>query len=439
MGRIEALLFSVWVIRLLKPEWVVTFYVPGLGPIKLIASLFLYALVLYTVLAYTRDLKFDWTFGLYLGAIFCSTVLAHNTGLARKGFGTILDHYLFYVVNLTVISALDNGMAIIDRVFKIYLIALVFYGVSGLIFKGTVPFHVYLNNDDAFGPFMAFGGLMALFLAFREERIDRWIMGVAGLCMVGLIASFTRGAVLSFCCGAFLVWLRSSNKGSMTLVMIIGALMFVIVGSVMFDSGAYWNELATINHSLHDEKSEGRHFLRKKAIELYELNPIFGVGPYNFGPSLALVTLESEAMARGMRLAQYWTRVPHSLYFQILSELGTVGAVAFISIVISFWRKNRQIRKVCKELLLNKGSSENQSNLVIIRKIYYSCLAVEVAMVIYLINGGFYDVMYYHWFPDLVIINSMLYLFAAKEGLMVQPARFPIVSTYSRSKRTVPT
>ena len=368
--------------------------------------------------------------------MFCSTVLANNTGLARRGFENVLEHYLFYAVNLALISGLAKDMAIIDRIFKCYLITLAFYAVSGIVFKGRVPFHVFLSDEDAFGPFMALGMPLALFLTFREQRINRWSMGVAVLCMLGLIASYARGGSLSFCCGAFLVWIRSSNKGSMTLVMIIGAIVFLIAASVLFDPGAYWDEMATINQSLHDEKSEGRHFLRKKAIELYALNPVFGVGPNNFGPSLATVTSESEAMARGMHLAQYWSRVPHSLYFQILSELGTVGAVTVVLIVISFWRKNRQVQKVCKKLLMNERSLEEQDNHSITRKIYYSCLAVEVAMVSYLISGNFYDVMFYHWFVDLIILNSMLHLLAAKKGLLVQQAPLPI-SLYSRSKSKV--
>lgn len=434
----EVLLISVWVIRLLKPEWVLTFYVPGLGPIKSIASITLYALVLYAVLVYSKHLKFDWTFGLYVGAMFCSTVLAQNTGLARQGFWNVLEHYLFYAVNLAVISALAKDMAIIDRVFKIYLITLVFYGISGIIFKGLVPFHVFLNNEDSYGPFMALGMPLALLLAFREERINRWTMGVAGLCTVGLIASFARGAFLSFCCGAFFVWVRSSNKGRMTLVMIVGALVFVIAAGVLFGPGAYWDEMATINQSLHDEKSEGRHFLRKKALELYAQNPIFGVGPKNFGPSLVTVTSESEAMARGVHRGHYWNRVTHSVYFEILSELGTVGAVAFLSILVSFWRKNRQIQKVCKELINDRGATEGKGNITIARKIYYSCLAVEAAMVSYLVSGNFYDLMFYHWFVDLVILNAMLYLFAAKEGFLIQRARLPVVPMYSRTSPTVP-
>lgn len=224
----------------------------------------------------------------------------------------------------------------------------------------------------------------------------------------------------------------------MTLVMIIGALMFVIAASVLFDSGAYWDEMATINHSLHDEKSEGRHFLRKKALELYAVNPVFGVGPKNFGPSLATVTSESEAMARGMHLAQYWTRVTHSVYFEILSELGTVGAVAFLSILTSFWRKNRQLQKACKKFMNEGQLGGEQSALSIARKLYYSCLALEAAMVSYLVSANFYDLMFYHWFVDFVILNSMLYLFATKEGFLLQRARVAVAPMFSRASPTAP-
>jgi O-antigen ligase len=435
----EAFLVSVWVIRLLKPEWILTYYIPALGPIRSIAAIMLYALVLYAFLVYTRHLKFDPTFGLYIGAILCSTLLAQFTGLARQGLQGVIEQYFFYAVNLAAINALAKDTNLIDRILKVYIGTLVFYGISGIIFKGRVPFHVFLSDEDAFGPFMAFGMPFALLLAFRQYRLNYWMLGVAALCTVGLIASFARGAFLSFCCGAFFVWLRSSKKGSMTLVLVIGAILFGATASVLFDPGAYWEEMATIDQSLHDEKQEGRHFLRKKALELYAENPIFGVGPKNFGPSLVTVTSESEAMARGVHRGQYWTRVTHSVYFQILSELGSVGAVMFILVVTWFWRKNRQLQKACKAYSNSSNPEADQGRAGTAREIYYTALALEAAMVSYLMSGIFYDILFYHWFVDFLILNSMLYVFAKKYGYLSSPASMPVTPFYRTTASTLTT
>lgn len=426
----EAFLISAWVIRLLKPEWVLAYYIPGLGPLKSIASILLYALILYAILAYTNHLKFDPAFGLYICAILCSTVLAQFTGLARKGLESVVEHYLFYAVNLAAISALAKDTELIDRILKVYLGAFVFYGISGIVFKGLVPFHVLLNNEDAFGPFMAFAMPFALLLAFREKRVNYWTLGVAALCSVGLVASFARGAFLSFCCSVFFVWLRSSNKGSMTLVFSLGAILFVGATSVLFDPGAYWDEMSTINQSLHDEKQEGRHFLRKKALELYSDNLVFGVGPRNFGPSLVTVTSESEARARGVHSAHYWNRVTHSVYFQILAELGTVGAVTYMLVLIWFWRKCRHLQKACKPYLDSADLKAHERRVSTARRIYYTALALESAMVSFLISGLFYDLLFYHWFVDILILNSMLYLFAKNHGYLSLPSREPMSQFY---------
>jgi hypothetical protein len=216
----------------------------------------------------------------------------------------------------------------------------------------------------------------------------------------------------------------------MTLVMVIGAVLFVVAASVLFNPGAYWDEMATIGQSLHDEKQEGRHFLRKKAIELYVANPVFGVGPKNFGPSLVTVTSEKEAMARGVHKAHYWNRVTHSVYFEILSELGTLGAVAFGLVLVWFWKKNRQLQKICKLYLDQDRPACGENRGGVARRMYYTALALEGAMVSYLVSGNFYDLLFYHWFVDLLILNSMLHLFAKKEGYLRTSVRMPTVPVY---------
>jgi O-antigen ligase len=435
----EAFLVSVWVIRLLKPEWILTYYVPALGPIRSIAAITLYALILYAFLAYSKHVKFDPTFGLYIGAILCSTLLAQFTGLARQGLQGVIEQYFFYAANLAAINALAKDTNLIDRILKVYIGTLVFYGISGIAFKGLVPFHVFLNNEDAFGPFMAVGMPLALLLAFREYRLNYWMLGVAALCTVGLIASFARGAFLSFCCAAFFVWLRSSNKGSMTLFLAIGAILFGAAASVLFDPGVYWEEMSTINKSLQDEKQEGRHFLRKKALELYAENPIFGVGPKNFGPSLVTVTSESEASDRGVQSAHYWNRVTHSIYFQILSELGTVGAATFMLVLIWFWRKSRQLQRACRSFFGSVHQEVNNERVSTARRIYYTALALEAVMVSFLVSGLFYDLLFYHWFVDVLILNSMLYLFAKNHGYLSTPRGMPMAPFYRTTASTLTT
>lgn len=52
-------------------------------------------------------------------------------------------------------------------------------------------------------------------------------------------------------------------------------------------------------------------------------------------------------------------------------------------------------------------------------------------MVSYLVSGNFYDLLFYHWFVDMLILNSMLYLFAKNHGLLSLPSHIPITQLYA--------
>ena len=93
-------LLALWFLRLFKPEWLVAFYVPGLGPIKSIPTLILYGMLAYLLFLKTRIIRGGWLFTVYLLCVALSTVFAENTGLGRKGFQGVFDNFVFYAVSI---------------------------------------------------------------------------------------------------------------------------------------------------------------------------------------------------------------------------------------------------------------------------------------------------------------------------------------------------
>lgn len=401
-------LLVLWFLRLFKPEWLVTFYVPALGPLKSIPTVILYGMVAYMVLLRTSMIRVDWPFTIYLFCVATSTIFAENTGLGRKGFQGVFDNCMFFVVNISLLSQKDN-MRVLDTILTMYVLSFVVYGIVGITHKGIVPYHVFLDDEDYFGPFMDIGVAVSLIAAYQTTKPNRFYLMTGVISIVGVIASFARGAFLSFCATGLYIWWRSANRIKNAIVLLIAAMFTVSVTFVLFPDNGYWKEMGTIGTSLQDEKSEGRHFLIKKGLEIFTLFPMLGCGPLNYGYMIPKITTESEAQTRGMHAAQFATRVAHNIYIQILAELGVVGVMAFAGLIVTFWFRSWKIRRLYTNFFSHhgrneiKGDREGQWD-----KMLTFGFAFEAAMVGYMLNGIFYPILFCPWFYDLLILNAII-------------------------------
>lgn len=417
-------LIALWFLRLFKPEWLVAFYVPGLGLIKSIPTLILYGMLVYLVILKTSTIRVDWPFAIYLVCVGLSTVFAENTGLGRIGLHGVFDNFAFFAVNISVLSQKDN-MHALDTILTMYVVSFVVYGLVGITHKGIVPYHVFLDDEDFFGPFMDIGVSVSLIAAYQTAKPNRFYLMTGVISIVGVIASFARGAFLSFCATGLYIWWRSSNRLKNAIVLLIAAVFTVSVTFILFPENQYWKEMATIGTSLQDEKSEGRHFLIKKGLEIFALYPVFGAGPLNYGFMIPKITSEAEAQTRGMHAAQFATRVAHNIYVQILAELGTVGAMGFAGLIFVFWIRSRKIRQLYKQHVshgdrVEMGAARQEQW----HKMLMFGFAFEAAMVAYILNGIFYPILFCPWFYDLLILNALVFMYLQAEAEhLPQPSR----------------
>lgn len=409
-------LLVLWFLRLFKPEWLVAFYVPALGPLKSIPTVILYGMVAYLLFWKTSTIRVDWPFTIYLFCVAVSTIFAENTGLGRKGFQGVFDNFLFFAVNMSLLSQKENLRAL-DTILTMYVLSFVVYGIVGITHKGIVPYHVYLDDEDFFGPFMDIGVAVSLIAAYQTAKPNRFYLMTGVISIVGVIASFARGAFLSFCATGLYIWWRSANRIKNAIVLLIAAVFTVSVTFVLFPENAYWKEMATIGTSLQDEKSEGRHFLIQKGFEIFALYPVLGVGPLNYGFMIPKITSEAEAQTRGMHAAQYATRVAHNIYIQILAELGAIGSIAFTGLIFAFWFRSLKVRRFYEQHVSKDGMAETDaSRQEQWHKMLMFGFAFEAAMVGYLLNGIFYPILFCPWFYDLLILNALVFRYLEVEA-----------------------
>ncbi len=406
--KIENLILFLWFLGLFKPEWILSHYIPGFAFIKALPTFFLYGTFLYVFVSGSRKLVIDKPYLFFFFSILLSAFFAENTGIGRQALRGVADPLIFFVL----CTSLLNNEKTIDKLFNLYMLSFVFYGILGVIYKGLIPFHLYFRNEDAFGPFMVIAVPFSFYLAYRHGEIRYRDLLVTLLCIIGVIVSFARGAFVSLFTAGIFIWYKFNRKIIITLIMCLLAVFFVFSTNILFRENQYWKEMSTISKSIvgdQSELNEDRHFLIKKGWEMFINNPVFGVGPFNYGFIYPRIISSSEAEDKKIGpVERLYYRVPHNIYIQILAELGTIGAIAFTFIIYSFWRKNREIQNSYKKRFAEFQSCNQTDIFWKSRKNYYYAIAVEGAMVAYLISGLFYDILYYPWFVSLLILNSLI-------------------------------
>lgn len=410
--RIETLVFFLWFLRLFKPEWILTYCVPGITFIRGLPTGILYLSFAYLVFTEKRKIIIDKPYLLLFVSYFLSTIFAHNTGIARSVLSGMADSLIFYVLAISVIKNEKD----VDRFFNLYLLSLTFYAIFGIIYKGRVPFHVVLNEEDAFGPLMGIGVPLSFYSTFTNGKVEYKRFLVTSLCIAGVVVSFARGAFISVCIGVLFLWYKSSKKVIATGLLLLFAVLFIIsaryvhTGGVSATRGSYWDEIATIQGSY--DQDEGRLFLWTRALRMFTSNPITGVGPANYGFVILRFTTDEELEKRGVRSSYVYGRVPHNAYLQILAELGAFGFISFMVVIICFWKKNRQVQNAYRKQSAESGRG-NVSEAEISPKLgryYYQSLSLQGALIVYLANCLFYDLLFVNWLPDMLILNSLVYL-----------------------------
>lgn len=416
---LENIVVGLWIINLFKPEWILAYYVPGTEFVRILPTVLLYPAFIYLLFFSGRKLILDKPYLIFFLAALLSTVFAYNNGISRQVLRYVAESLILYILSVSVIKDEKN----IFRLFKIYFWSFIFYGLWGIASGGLVPFHVHLNNEDAFGPFMAMGVPMIFFTAHRKGSVNYKEMSGFVLCIIGVVASFARGAFLSLCAGIVYIWYRYHRKIMALFLILIIFLIILATAAVVFREDSYWKEMSTIFDAHKEEMSvgdTGRQFLWKKALEMFIENPITGVGLRNYGFVITRYTTPAELERRDSRYSEIYGKVPHNIYLQLLSEMGTVGSVAFFFLVAVFFKRNRRTSSAYEKLIKQgkaihqPSSSERIDNA---RKYYYLTIAIQGAFVIYLVNGLFYDLLYIHWLSDLLIMNSLVYQLSRRDSL----------------------
>lgn len=241
-------------------------------------------------------------------------------------------------------------------------------GFSGTYFGDANEFALVLNMVIPYAFFMSLG----------EKELLGKVLATTMLLLFVLACVFTgsRGGMIGLSVVIFLcIFKAKKNVLAIILIVAIGFLGWITMPHV------FKERVASIPGYAEDPSARCRIAVWKAGLHMTKDHPLVGVGPGNFSTMYGLKYKPLDAVG------SMW-RVAHSLYFQILGELGVIGFICFLLFIYFGLRNNSIFRKK------------------VLRSHDFSWIVVEsfgVAIIGYLVSGAFLSVAYY---PHLYFIAA---------------------------------
>jgi len=415
---IGKVIVAFWVVRISKPEWIISHYYPSVGFLKVIPTFFLAGFLLYVILG-PRNIKYDKPLLFFLVATAISTVFASNRGMALLIFRGMTETF---IVSATMLTFLDSDEDV-RKLLKVYLLAFILFGVWGIAEKGRIRAFLPLEDEDSFGPFMTLGIPFSYYLRpiYAKQKGGRYCFVALVISAAGAVVSFARGTFVSLVMVAGYMFLRSKNRARF----VIGSLLVTLACFIIAGLGSdrfymrYKAEVSSIwEQGTEEHTARNRIYLWTKAMLMFADHPLVGVGPGCYGFRLVRYYRFQEWGEYGVSPIQSFGRATHNIYLQVLAEMGLVGIVALVVLVFSFFKKTFAMKRLASlkvpENRLEEGRYDETQHSI---RLYYYSLAMEAGMIGFLVNSFFFNLLFYSWFWDLIILNSLIYQQASKVNL----------------------
>ena len=418
------MVFLIWFLYLFEPARLFAYYIPVLGSLKWLPTLFLVVAIFYWFNSSVK--KYNYTaFTIFLALNLFGTVIAFvndgNWGIARQINRQIFQFYMLGILTFSYFN--DNEK--INKLLYLYFLYILYFAIWGILslklspidhtdpgLRTIVPWHPWLDNRDGFGPLMVIGLAYCFYYyrAVESRRLKLLSLISLILCVAGIILSFGRAVFVAMAITIAFMWYQSKKKIYGMFLLIAAAILIFFTISLISPDNRYWETMQTINNGLSEGTGADRSVLWGWAWREFINYPIFGVGTGNFGIALVKLVPLDEALRHGYTEGRLWGRALHSAPFTILSEYGLVGTLAVVLLIIDFINTNRKNRNFSLALLKGVVSKTHDDRHSHAKTFYYISLALMACFLAFWVNGFFYEIIYTSFLWNLIVINRLLYL-----------------------------
>jgi putative inorganic carbon (hco3(-)) transporter len=232
-------------------------------------------------------------------------------------------------------------------------------------------------------PFMAFA------VGWAKRRILKFVSIMLAIATVFTIAiTGSRGGVMGLLVVLFLIWLTSKHR-LMTMMIF---LVVVAIGWLALPGQykARYSSVTSVATGEVDPSTQGRYDAWHAGVNMFLARPLFGVGVGNFSVAYS----SGDYSDRASWLA------PHSLYVQLIAELGLTGVMAFVLLIFYLMRQNFRLRKLMRKRDINSG---------LLKGVSYSITCSVGALFVTSITSHSLFRLHWYWCCALTVVLWRLY------------------------------
>ncbi len=324
---------------------------------------------------------------LFLLAVLVSSVLATYTGISFSHFTDFFDWLVIYFL-ITRIVTTETRFFIFFLAFLVYNFKMSLHGFRSWAGRGfawenwgVTGAPGWFQNSGEFGiELCVFFPLGYYFLATlwpQWGRIKRLFFLMFPLTTIASVAATSsRGAAFGLAGAVIFITAQSRHRVKAVFIAatVLGLLYLIIPPQ----------SLARFYRSGEDKTSIERLVRWKDGISMFEKHPFFGIGFFNWDRYYAS---HYSTIHGGFGL-------PHNIFIQAGSELGSFGLGVFIMLIIAAFVNNHKTRK-----LVPKSRNPFLHN---------TALGWDAAMIGFLVSGSFITVLYYPYFwIDLAFVVAL--------------------------------
>lgn len=240
------------------------------------------------------------------------------------------------------------------------------------------------NNHFAVGMCMVLPILVYLMHNMKNRLARFGAMAGLGLTALSVISTNSRGGLL--CLGGLAIWYALTSRRKVLASVLVIA---IAICAVQLAPDSWFERMESIEHAEQDRSFMDRVIAWKISTAIGLANPFLGGGLHaiqsppvwqNFMYKIDFLSFIPTSDP------EQYARASHSIYFEILGDLGVVGLFLFIGLIINAFMTARHIRRLVlkhPELLWARDLSD----------------ALKLALVAYCVGGagvslGYFDLVY---------------------------------------------
>jgi O-antigen ligase len=203
----------------------------------------------------------------------------------------------------------------------------------------------------------------------------------------------------------------SVSRGGFIALVVIGASMalftkrkllistlaiITVIGVVLFAPPRFFSEIQTIRAGTEEATAHARAEYWRRAMVMFSEDPVFGKGIAQFPVLSHLYALPGKILDEGDYL------VCHSNWFQILSELGIVGMILYLTIFYHFFKGAYLITRKYKirgETVLGPYEYSFYRNVSI---------GLTIGMIGFMVAGSFINILIFPYYYTMIFLMMLV-------------------------------